>query len=145
MPIEYKLLKNEPYAMEKCPKCNQQFPEFMRGMVQSGWRKILRLPYCAVICHNCKEIIGWEKPDMRKISSAKLDNIIHEVEEDISQTKLTQAIESAKYWKLNAQTLATIAIQNGLISRGKYAVLMEIDRCDVDETIAVIMGKKKGM
>jgi len=53
MPIEYDLLKNQPYAKEKCPRCGQLFPEFMRGMVQSWWRKKLRMRYCAVICHNC--------------------------------------------------------------------------------------------
>lgn len=62
MPKEYALLKGYPYAFEECKKCGQAFPEFSRGMVQSWWRKKLRLPYCAVICHNCKEIIGWEKP-----------------------------------------------------------------------------------
>lgn len=62
MPNEYEKLKGAPYAKEECPKCGGAFPEFMRGMVQSGWRKLLRLPYCAVICHHCKEIIGWEKP-----------------------------------------------------------------------------------
>ena len=62
MPKEYTILKGYPYASEKCPKCGEPFPEFMRGMVQSAWRKFFRLPYCAVICHRCKEIIGWEKP-----------------------------------------------------------------------------------
>lgn len=62
MPIEYLQLKNAPYKKEKCPKCGQPFPEFLRGMVQCWWRKLLGMEYCAVICHNCKEIIGWEKP-----------------------------------------------------------------------------------
>jgi hypothetical protein len=62
MPIECAQLRNAPYASEKCSECGAAFPEFMRGQVQSGWRKLLRLPYCAVICHQCKEIIGWEKP-----------------------------------------------------------------------------------
>lgn len=62
MPFEYTLLKNKPYAKERCQKCGQSFPEFLRGQVQSAWRKFFRLPYCAVICHACKEIIGWEKP-----------------------------------------------------------------------------------
>jgi hypothetical protein len=62
MPIEFVLLRNYPYAKEKCPKCGQMFPEFMRGQVQSWWRKALRMKYCAIICHACKEIIGWEKP-----------------------------------------------------------------------------------
>lgn len=62
MPIECEQLRNAPYAREKCDFCGARFPEFMRGQVQSWWRKLLRLPYCAVICHCCKEIIGWEKP-----------------------------------------------------------------------------------
>lgn len=62
MPIEYIQLKGDPYVFEKCPKCSAPFPEFMRGQVQSGWRKFFRLKYCAVICHDCRQIIGWEKP-----------------------------------------------------------------------------------
>jgi hypothetical protein len=62
MPIESEILRNYPYAREVCCKCNAQFPEFQRGTVQSSFRKFLRLPYCAIICHECKNIIGWEKP-----------------------------------------------------------------------------------
>ena len=62
MPMEVELLRGYPYARETCPKCGTPFPEFLRGQVQSDWRRWLRLPYCAVICHGCKEIIGWEKP-----------------------------------------------------------------------------------
>lgn len=62
MPIEYVQLKNAPFAKEECTKCGQPFPEFMRGMVQSTWRRLLGMRYCAVICHNCKKIVGWEKP-----------------------------------------------------------------------------------
>lgn len=62
MPREHVTLMHKPYALEKCKKCGEPFPEFMRGQVQSGWRKMFGLSYCAVICHHCKEIIGWEKP-----------------------------------------------------------------------------------
>ena len=62
MPIECAQLRNAPYAREKCGECGAAFPEFVRGQVQSWWRKLRRLPYCAVICHECKEVIGWEKP-----------------------------------------------------------------------------------
>lgn len=62
MPIEAEQLRNAPYAKESCNKCGAQFPEFMRGQVQSAWRRLLFLPYCAVICHKCKQVIGWEKP-----------------------------------------------------------------------------------
>jgi len=65
MPIECELLLREPYAIEKCPKCGTLAPEFMRGQVQRSKRflwVLWRRPYCAVICHGCKEIIGWESP-----------------------------------------------------------------------------------
>lgn len=62
MPIECELLRNAPYTKEKCKHCGEPFPEFMRGQVQSAWRRFFRLPYCAVICHKCKRITGWEKP-----------------------------------------------------------------------------------
>ena len=62
MPIEVSLLEGKPYALEKCKHCGGPFPEFLRGMVQSWWRRKLGLPYCAVICRQCKEVTGWEKP-----------------------------------------------------------------------------------
>lgn len=62
MPVEVTQLRDAPYAREKCPKCGQAFPEFMRGEVQSTWRRFFGLRYCAVICHRCKNIIGWEAP-----------------------------------------------------------------------------------
>lgn len=62
MPLEAETLRRYPYAREKCSKCGEPFPEFMRGQVQSTWRKFFGLPYCAVICHRCKQVIGWEKP-----------------------------------------------------------------------------------
>ncbi len=62
MPVEYEQLKGAPYAKEVCKCCGEPFPEFMRGLVQSTWRRWLGLPYCAVICHACKQVIGWEKP-----------------------------------------------------------------------------------
>lgn len=65
MPIECTLLEKAPYRFERCPKCNEPFPEFMRGQVQRARRFLWILwkqPYCAVICHKCKRIIGWESP-----------------------------------------------------------------------------------
>ena len=64
MPIEYALLKDKPLAMGKCPKCEARDPNFMRGLVQRPKRFLWifwKRPYCAVICHECKEIIGWEE------------------------------------------------------------------------------------
>lgn len=65
MNIEVGLLSKMPYALEMCPHCGQRFPEFMRGQVQRGKRWLWvgpKRPYCAIICHGCKEVIGWEKP-----------------------------------------------------------------------------------
>ena len=64
MTKEYVALKGRPrpYANSICPKCGGWLTDFMRGMVQSGWRRLLRMKYCAVICPTCKEIVGWEKP-----------------------------------------------------------------------------------
>src|ERR1044072_6600101 len=60
MPVEYAILKGRPVPLESCPKCGRRFEPFMRGMVQSWWRKALRWPYCAVICGHCKEIVGHD-------------------------------------------------------------------------------------
>lgn len=63
MPTECDQLKNQPYAKEKCPLCGIPFPEFMRGQVQRSKRLLgvlWKRPYCAIICHECKNIIGWE-------------------------------------------------------------------------------------
>lgn len=62
MPIECEQLRNAPFAREKCKHCGSGLPDFMLGQVQSTWRRLLRLPYCAVICHKCKKLTGWEKP-----------------------------------------------------------------------------------
>jgi len=80
MPIECELLLREPYAIEKCPKCGTLAPEFMRGQVQRSKRflwVLWRRPYCAVICHGCKEIIGWESPPNNPLSHPH-DNQQHE-------------------------------------------------------------------
>ena len=64
MPWEYALLKNKPCpTTDKC--CSGLCEPFMRGMVHSWWRKMLGMPYCAVICPISKEIIGWEKPEKK--------------------------------------------------------------------------------
>ena len=68
MPAEYDLLKPYPYAREICRKCGGPFPEFLRGIVQSRSRKLFGFPYCAIICHHCKEVIGWEEPNNFNVS-----------------------------------------------------------------------------
>ena len=65
MPIEILKLLQSPPKYYKCPKCDTEFPSFMRGQVQRSKRFLWVLwkrPYCAVICHGCKKIIGWEQP-----------------------------------------------------------------------------------
>ena len=61
MPLEFAQLKDHPCPFDRCPSCGAEpFDQFMRGLVQSTWRRWLRLPYCAIICWNCKRIVGRE-------------------------------------------------------------------------------------
>lgn len=60
---EASALEGAPYALEKCKHCGTEFPESMRGEVQSPVRKFFRMRYCAVVCHHCNEITGWESPN----------------------------------------------------------------------------------
>jgi hypothetical protein len=65
MPIEYKLFMNVPLSDIKCPRCGVSSDGFMRGQVQRSKRFLgflWRRPYCAIICHICKDIIGYESP-----------------------------------------------------------------------------------
>jgi hypothetical protein len=62
MPIEYVLLNDLPEPLPHCPACGAPFRSLMRGMVQNWWRRLTRQPYCAVICFECKQIVGYEKP-----------------------------------------------------------------------------------
>jgi len=78
MPIEAALLRDAPYPKVRCPKCGH-FPlePFMRGIVQrSCFRLSLRgpflinpQPYCAIICSQCKEIVGYEAPAQWKMDT----------------------------------------------------------------------------
>lgn len=65
MPIEYRLFMNVPLSDIKCPRCGVSSNGFMRGQVQRSKRFLgflWRRPYCAIICHVCKDIIGYESP-----------------------------------------------------------------------------------
>lgn len=63
MPIECTLLRDKPSPFVSCPKCGAfPFDPFLRGQVQSFWRRWLHMAYCCVICRGCKEIVGYEKP-----------------------------------------------------------------------------------
>ena len=68
MPIEARYLFDAPHPEVKCPKCGV-FPlePIMRGCVQRRpwtltwhWPFFKSQPYCAIICGNCNEIIGYE-------------------------------------------------------------------------------------
>jgi hypothetical protein len=64
MPIESSILRHQPEHMDSCPVCGElPFRSFMRGQVQSSWRRLLGLRYCAVICSACKEIVAHERPE----------------------------------------------------------------------------------
>jgi hypothetical protein len=67
MPIEAWFLKGEPEPFDFCPACGAEpFECFMRGTVQRSRRQWLglgpRQPYCAVICSECKVVLGYENP-----------------------------------------------------------------------------------
>lgn len=62
MPKDPALLANKMRPINRCKHCGFWLPGFMRGQIQSAWRRMLGLPYFAVICENCKQITGWEKP-----------------------------------------------------------------------------------
>jgi hypothetical protein len=62
MPIECETLKAQPEKQD-CPHCDYKGGlDFLRGQVQSAWRRLFGRPYCAVICPVCKEVVDWEGP-----------------------------------------------------------------------------------
>ena len=66
MPIEYVLLKDAPCKIAVCPKCGATpFVPFLRGMVarrRYKWLFFGEWEYMALICSECKEIVGHESP-----------------------------------------------------------------------------------
>lgn len=75
LPEEALTLTDQVPPISACPFCGQSIKigmifepgtPFMRGMVQRSrrsWYAPWRTrPYCAVICPDCKEIVGWEEP-----------------------------------------------------------------------------------
>lgn len=72
MPLEAITLALKPAPLLECPSCGARpFEPFMRGQVQRtgwsllverfrAWRQKREVEYCAVICHACKEIVGYE-------------------------------------------------------------------------------------
>lgn len=74
MPIEVERLANQPVGLRRCPECGTRpFNPFMRGQVQSQWRKFFGRPYCCLICETCKEIVGYEEytPGLYRIGSRR--------------------------------------------------------------------------
>lgn len=55
-PVEILLRKVD----ELCPHCGQPFATFRRGQVRSFWRALFRRPSWALICYECRGIVGWE-------------------------------------------------------------------------------------
>jgi hypothetical protein len=67
MPIEFTALYHKPEPFAHCPGCGSpRFESFLRGLVQRSrrrwWWPFQIRAHCAVICHECKEIVGWEAP-----------------------------------------------------------------------------------
>jgi hypothetical protein len=65
MPTEVAILALYPYPVMICPQCQKPFLSFLRGQIQRSKRFmgfLWRRPYCAVICAECKRIVGWEQP-----------------------------------------------------------------------------------
>jgi hypothetical protein len=61
MPIEAVTLLNRPEPIKECPKCcARPFKSFMRGQVQRSRWFGLRSKYCAIICSECKKVVGYE-------------------------------------------------------------------------------------
>jgi len=74
MPLEAIALLMQAVPLEQCPLCGASpFTPFMRGQVQrkrwtcrEGLRSILCMrpfDYCALICADCKQVVGWERPE----------------------------------------------------------------------------------
>lgn len=68
MPLEAALLDGSPSPVMDCPLCAKPFRPFLRGQVQRSpwaWWQLFGLfgesrRYCALICWECKEIVGYE-------------------------------------------------------------------------------------
>jgi|SaaInlV_165m_DNA_1040744.scaffolds.fasta_scaffold34537_2 hypothetical protein len=71
MPIEVVQLRGKPVPKRftKCNGCGADpfvMDELVRGKIQRCKRKfgfLWKQDYCAVICNNCRDIVGYESPD----------------------------------------------------------------------------------
>jgi hypothetical protein len=64
MPVEYSLLCDRPEHLSQCRLCKARpFRSFLRGQVHRRkyrWWFFGEWPYSAVICSDCKNIVGYE-------------------------------------------------------------------------------------
>jgi hypothetical protein len=69
MPIEVTELEDAPIPIPFCPRCGRTFRPFMRGEVHRSAISIAglyhritgkRFRHCALICSDCKWIVGYE-------------------------------------------------------------------------------------
>lgn len=64
MPIEVVTRAGEPAIFEKCPNCGAEpFEPFLRFQVARRVYKYFvfgKWPFFAVICRDCKDIVGYE-------------------------------------------------------------------------------------
>lgn len=97
MPIEAGALTMQEPPFQKCPQCGAEpFTPFMRGQLWrcwwwswAGWKATVwgrPFDYCAVICADCKNVVGWERP--------------HDLEALMQKYERHQAIQkSVREWK----------------------------------------------
>jgi hypothetical protein len=72
MPLEAIALQMQPSPFDICPRCGARpCTPFMRGQVQRSRLSLAGVlaflcvrpwDYCAVICADCKKLVGWERP-----------------------------------------------------------------------------------
>ena len=55
--------------------------------------------------------------------------------EAILESKIEVLKADRNLWEFHARQLAKLCVNYGMISRGRFAEIMRIDRCDVDDEI----------
>ena len=69
MPIEAIVSEVLPVPFDQCPKCRRAFEPFLRGqVVRFDWWG-LRKRIWALICYDCKEIVGYESIEIPRFSN----------------------------------------------------------------------------
>ncbi len=49
-------------ARELCPECGSSpFDQMLPRQFYSWWRRLFRRPMWAVICRDCRRVVGYEK------------------------------------------------------------------------------------